>query len=60
MMDLFFRYERLYNSVAKILLSESDNESPLLLATRGGDAQGERYRAVNIGIGDTKSFGKRK
>jgi len=51
-------YERLYNSVAKILLSESTKEAPLLLATKGGDAEGERYAAVGIGIGDTKSFGK--
>ena len=29
-----------------------------MLATKGGDAEGERYAAVGIGIGDTKSFGK--
>ena len=40
------------------MLSESSNEAPLLLATMGGDAGGEKYPAVNIGIGDTKSFGK--
>eukprot|EP00112_Aurelia_sp_Birch-Aquarium-sp1_P010729 Seg2284.7 transcript_id=Seg2284.7/GoldUCD/mRNA.D3Y31 product="hypothetical protein" protein_id=Seg2284.7/GoldUCD/D3Y31 len=51
-------YQRLYNSVAKILLSEKDKESPILLGKGGGLGGKERYQALKIGVGDNKTLMK--
>ena len=54
----YCRYERLYNSVAKILLTEKEDEAPILLAKGGGISGKERYKALEIGIGEGKTFMK--
>eukprot|EP00794_Sanderia_malayensis_P017310 gene17310-19043_t len=51
-------YEKLYNSVAKILLLEKDDDAPILLASGGGDSGGEEYKVDDIGIGAAKTFSK--
>ena len=51
------RYEKLYNSVGKILLLETKDEAPVMLATKGS-AGGDKYLAGKIGIGDEKTFSK--
>ncbi|XP_065052683.1 uncharacterized protein LOC135681941 [Rhopilema esculentum] len=51
-------YERLYNSVAKILLTEKEDEAPILLAKGGGISGKERYKALEIGIGEGYTFMK--
>ena len=37
---------------------EKDKDAPILLATKGGDAEGEAYNSSPIGIGDKKTFSK--
>ena len=51
------RYNRLWNSLAFILVLEESGKSPLLLAKYASSGH-ERYKAGGTGIGDKKTFSK--
>ena len=44
--------------MAKILLTEEEEEAPILLGKGGGAGTKERYNVIGIGIGDSKTFVK--
>ncbi len=58
---LCFRYERLYNSIAFMLLTETNKGIILSLGTKSGHGVGQRESIpvkIDIGISDSKTFKK--